>query len=79
MAPSTGYVRTFALYFCMPGIMLMLPDKADCTRPRPFIEQPKLARVLAETARWNEILGCSNVADLNRMTIDRSLREFHSR
>ena len=76
MAPSTGYVRTFALHFCMPGIMLMLPDKADCTRPRPFIEQPKLARVLAETARWNEILGCSNVADLNRMTIDRSLREF---
>ena len=76
MAPSTGYVRTFALHFCMPGIMLMLPDKADCTRPRQFIEQPKLARVLAETARWNEILGCSNVADLNRMTIDRSLREF---
>lgn len=76
MLPSTGYVHTFALHFQLPGIMLMLPDKSDLSRPAPFVERPKLTRVLAETARWNDILGCSNVADLNRMVMDRSLREF---
>lgn len=76
MLPSTGFVKIFALHFLLPGILLMLPDKDDLTRPAPFVERPKLTRVLAETARWNEILGCKNVADLNRMVMDRSLREF---
>lgn len=76
MLPSTGHVRIFALHFLMPGMLLMLPDKDNLSRPAPFIERPKLARVLAETARWSDILGCSNVADLNRMVMDRSLREF---
>ncbi len=76
MLPSTGHVRIFALHFLMPGMLLMLPDKDDLSRPAPFIERPKLTRVLAETARWSDILGCSNVADLNRMVMDRSLREF---
>ena len=76
MLPSTGHVRIFALHFLMPGILLMLPDKDNLSRPAPFVERPKLTRVLAETARWSDILGCSNVADLNRMVMDRSLREF---
>lgn len=76
MLPSTGYVRIFALHFSLPGMLLMLPYKEDLSRPAPFVERPKLTRVLAETARWSEILGCSNVADLNRMVMDRSLREF---
>ena len=76
MVPSTGYVSVFALNFCMPGIMLMLPSKKDFSMPREYVDQPKLARALAETARWDEILGCSNVSDLNRMVLGKSLREF---
>ena len=76
MVPSTGYVSVFALNFCMPGIMLMLPDKENYSMPCKYVDRPKLARALAETARWNQILGCSNVADLNRMVLGKSLREF---
>ena len=76
MVPSTGYVSVFALNFCMPGLMLMLPDKENYSMPCKYVDRPKLARALAETARWNQILGCSNVADLNRMVLGKSLREF---
>jgi uridine kinase len=33
-------------------------------------------RTYAETAEWNAILGCQNVADLNEMISQRKLREF---
>ena len=76
MAPSTGYTPVFKLDFYMPGLTLSLPDPSDPARPAKFLDQPKLTRCFDESARWAEILGCENAADLNEMIASRRLREF---
>ena len=76
MVPSTGYVPVFDLRLLLPGLALLLPDRADPSRASRLVELPKLMRTFAESARWNEILGISNVADLNEMIEKRTLREF---
>lgn len=76
MAPSTGYTPVFKLDFYMPGLALSLPDPQDPSRPAQFRDQPKLMRCFDESARWAEILGCENAADLNEMIVHRRIREF---
>lgn len=76
MTPSTGYVKVFSLQFYMPGMVLMLPDSKQPDRPARFYDQPKLMHCFAESARWSEILGCSNAADLNEMVATKNLRPF---
>lgn len=76
MAPSTGYTPVFKLDFYMPGLALSLPDPLDPSRPAKFRDQPKLMRCFDESARWAEILGCENAADLNEMIENRRIREF---
>ena len=76
MAPSTGYTPVFKLDFYMPGLALSLPDPQDPSRPAKFRDQPKLMRCFDESARWAEILGCENAADLNEMIVHRRIREF---
>ena len=76
MVPSTGYVPVFDVRLLLPGLALMLPDRADPSRASALVELPKLMRTFAESERWNGILGISNVADLNEMIEKRTLREF---
>ncbi|MEG2858928.1 MAG: nucleoside kinase [Clostridia bacterium] len=76
MAPSTGYTQVFALRLHSPGLELQLPNPENPQVPAPFHESPMLMKTFAETSGWARILGCSNLADLNEMTIHRSLREF---
>ena len=76
MAPSTGCLGVFALKFHLPGVVLQLPDPAEPQKVAPFYDVPKLMKTFAQSARWNEILDCSNAADLNRMVENRQLREF---
>ncbi len=76
MAPSTGCLNVFALRFHMPGVVLQMPDPANPDQVAAFYDVPKLMKTFAQSARWNEILGCSNAADLNRMVENRQLREF---
>ena len=76
MAPSTGCLDVFSLRFHLPGVVLQLPDPAAPDQVAPFYDVPKLMKTFAQSARWNEILDCSNAADLNRMVENRQLREF---
>lgn len=76
MAPSTGFLKVFALRFQMPGVVLQLPDPNAPSNVAPFFDVPKLMRTFAQSARWNSILECSNAADLNEMVARRRLREF---
>ena len=76
MVPSTGYLKVFGVSFYLPGLVLRLPDSADPSQPAPLKHWPKLMRTYAESARWNDILGCTNAADLNEMIAKRRLREF---
>ena len=76
MAPSTGVVDVFSLVKCGPGVVMMLPDVEDPSKPAEFKELPKLWRVYQETAEWNHILGCENAVELNEMIVNHRLREF---
>lgn len=76
MAPSTACVRVCDLKHYYPGMVVMMPDKADWTRVAPFHDMPKIARTFAESNQWAEILGVANAADLNEMVEKKQLREF---
>ena len=76
MAPSTSCVRVCDLRHYYPGMVVMMPDKADRTRVAPFHDMPKIARTFAESNQWAEILGVANAADLNEMVEKKQLREF---
>ncbi|MCL1964326.1 MAG: nucleoside kinase [Firmicutes bacterium] len=76
MLPSTGHVHTFSLLHHAPGIVLQMPSPQAPEVVEPFAERPKLMRAFAESARWYDILGCGNVADLNDMIEAGNLREL---
>lgn len=76
MAPSTGCIDVFDVSLHTPGLVLQLPDPENPALPAPVRNLPKLVSAFAESARWNEILGCSNAADLNALTQTGHLREF---
>lgn len=76
MVPSTGYLDVFALHLRLPGMMLMMPDPSDPSKPARFVDLPKLARALDQSERWGEILHCGVAADLNDMIEQGKLREF---
>lgn len=76
MAPSTACVRVCDLRYYYPGMVVMMPDKADKTRVAAFHDMPKIARTFAESNEWAEILGCANAADLNEMVEKKGLREL---
>ena len=73
MVPSTGYVPVFDLRLLLPGLALLLPDRADPSRASRLVELPKLMRTFAESARWNEILGM-----LQRGRSQRNDRKAHA-
>ncbi len=76
MAPSTGYVSVFALQFLSPGLIMLMPDENDPSRPGVHQPSPKLASVFAQSDEWGRLLQCATVADLNDMVEDGSIREL---
>ena len=76
MLPSTGRIRHFKLKSHFPGMMLMFPSPDQPEEPAPYLPRPKHLRVFAESQRWCDILGVSNVFDVNRMIEQRKMREF---
>jgi uridine kinase len=67
MAPSTGFLRLFALRFYLPGLILLYPNKYNPGILPPYRDQPKLAAIFRESERWGEILGVGDVASLNKL------------
>ncbi len=76
MVPSTGYIDVFALRFRLPGMVLVMPDPRDPSKPSSFVDMPKLARALDQSERWGEVLHCDVAADLNEMITTGKIREF---
>jgi len=76
MAPGTGSVKVFALTMLAGGFVLRLPDSENPEKVSAFKPMPKLLKTFSESARWHEILGVENAADLNDLTAEGSLREF---
>ncbi len=69
VAPSTGYVTTFELTYYPPGMILRFPPRGQPQPVRPYHDSPKLFQVYTETRKWNELLGVTNVGQLNQIII----------
>ena len=76
MTPSTAWVRVFQLHYHAPGFVLLMPDKADPSKPAAYVDMPKHLAVFAQSAAWCEILGVVNAADVGQLMVSGNMREF---
>ncbi|MBE0600899.1 MAG: hypothetical protein IH607_03870, partial [Firmicutes bacterium] len=76
MAPSTRFIHSFALRPHFPGLVVRMPAPQDPDTPAPYLPRRKHLRTFAESQEWSQILGVSNLADVNRMIQDKRMREF---
>lgn len=77
MAPSTGYVKVFALHRVeKDSIVLLLPDKNDPGVPAEYENSPKLLNVFAQSDRWGSLMTCATVNELNARVKNGSIREL---
>ena len=67
MLPSTGYVKTFGLRKYKNGMILLGPDKKNIHKIAEFKDQDKLANIYREFEDWSNVLGISNVVELNKV------------
>ena len=79
LAPSTGYLKGYALLDAPEGFIFVYPDEKNPDRVSDFKPQPHFFRVYTEGKRWGELMRCETVADLNELTDTpdhRGLREL---
>ena len=76
MAPSTGYVSVFALHPHAGGFVLLMPTAEQPDTPAAYVNRPKHLQVFSQSARWCEILGVLNAADLNDLMARHQMRAF---
>ena len=67
MLPSTGFIKTFNIVPYNNGMILLGPDKKNVEKVASFLPQHKLGEVYREFEDWSNVLGISNVVDLNRI------------
>lgn len=76
MVPSTGYVQAFSLQPQAGGFVLMLPTAEKPDEPAAYIHRPKHLQVFGQSARWCEILGVLNAADVAELIENKRMRAF---
>ena len=76
MVPSTSYLSEFDLHLRIPGFVLLFPKFFAKKKVPAFKEQPKLAKIFLEYAELGEILGVSNVPDLNNNIKNKQYNEL---
>lgn len=67
LLPSTGFLYLFDLVKYYDGLLLRLPDKNNPNQLGEIVKQEKMFEVFKEHLRWNDILECSNVGDVNKI------------
>lgn len=65
LVPSAGYLTVWGLERYHEGLLLRIPDRHNPNVLAPFRDYPKTFEVFAENLRWNDIMGLSNVGDVN--------------
>jgi len=77
LAPRTGMLKTFAVERYDEGLLLRYPSSRAPEHLGERDDEPKLFTVYEEHKKWGEILGISNVAQLNALSRDRAkAKEF---
>lgn len=62
----TSLLRLFDVMSFGEGILLRVPDSENPDRLRPMKEQRKIFSIFQEQHRWQDILGCTTVGELNQ-------------
>lgn len=76
LAPSTGYLRSYAILPAMHGFIFVFPDVKDPDTVASYREMPNFFGVYAEGTRWGELMHCETVADLNELCEKGGIREL---
>lgn len=66
LAPSTGCLDTFSLIPYKEGFLLMGIDKHHPDRPAQKVTQEKMYEAYVDYLHFNEVIGISNVGQLNK-------------
>lgn len=70
LAPSSGYVKLFALKRCFNGFHLALPLRTDPDRVHSNTMQEKMFDIFHDYKRWNELLGVATVGQINHRILE---------
>jgi len=70
LLPSAGYITLFGLEPSHEGMLLRVPDRHNTEVLAPSLSQPKTFEVLRESLKWNQIMGLSNVGDVNEACLN---------
>ncbi len=66
LTPSTGYLQGFDLVKYNGGVLLVPPMPDAPTEPAPIEPQEKMLNAFKEYLTFNQIIGLSNIGDLNK-------------
>ncbi len=73
LVPSTGYIDSFNITKYNKGFLLHVPDRRSPKALAKFEDQPKMFDIFSEFAKWNKLMGLSNVGDFNTNCRDASV------
>ncbi len=76
LAPSTGYLKQFALQLYPPGFALRYPQRNRPMALEPASPSPKLTAVFHEYGQWLSLLGIPDAAALNDALAENRAREI---
>lgn len=76
MVPSTGYLKYFKLYLYDEGFVIQMPTEQKPRELMPFRAQPKIFKVMRESARWSQLLNVDTVGDLNVQITKGKMKEI---
>ena len=70
LAPSSGSLQVFDLVKYHNGMLLLGPDPKQPGKAKSCIRQDKMLMAFDDYLQFNEVVGITNVADLNRAVVD---------
>ncbi len=70
LAPSTGALKVFDLVKYHNGMLLLGPDLNNPGKARRPSRQDKMLEAFDDYLKFNEVVGITNVADLNRAVVN---------
>ncbi|MBI5032423.1 MAG: nucleoside kinase [Chloroflexi bacterium] len=76
LAPSTGYLKYFAVRNYPPGFLLQFPTRRRPTSLEPIKHSPKITTVFREYGQWLNLLGVPDTASLNQDLEESRSREI---
>jgi uridine kinase len=66
LAPSTGYLKYFAVRNYPPGFLLQFPNRRRPVSLEPIKHSPKITAVFREYGQWLDLLGVPDTGSLNQ-------------